>query len=50
MEMPHGVEVTALLRAWSAGDPEAADRLVPVIYQQLRRAPQSHTSADGARA
>ena len=31
------VEVTALLRAWAAGQPGAADRLVPVIYQQLRR-------------
>jgi len=30
-------EVTALLRAWAAGQPGAADRLVPVIYQQLRR-------------
>jgi hypothetical protein len=25
-------EVTALLRAWAAGQPGAADRLVPVIY------------------
>jgi RNA polymerase sigma factor (TIGR02999 family) len=31
------VEVTALLRAWAAGQPGAADRLVPVIYQHLRR-------------
>jgi RNA polymerase sigma-70 factor (ECF subfamily) len=31
------VEVTALLRAWAAGQPGADDRLVPVIYQQLRR-------------
>jgi RNA polymerase sigma factor (TIGR02999 family) len=30
-------DVTALLRAWGAGDPEAANRLVPVIYQHLRR-------------
>ena len=30
-------EVTALLRAWAAGQPGAADRLVPVVYQQLRR-------------
>ena len=35
--MADSVEVTALLRAWSAGQPGAADRLVPVIYQQLRR-------------
>src|SRR4249919_3864559 len=35
-------EVTALLRAWTAGDPEAADRLMPVIYQQLRRRAAVH--------
>lgn len=32
-----GEDVTALLRAWGAGDRDAADRLVPIIYQQLRR-------------
>ena len=31
------VEVTALLREWAAGQPGAADRLVPAIYDQLRR-------------
>jgi len=35
--MPERVKVTALLRAWAANRPGAADRLVPVIYQQLRR-------------
>jgi ECF sigma factor/WD40 repeat protein len=35
--MADSLEVTALLRAWAAGQPGAADRLVPVIYQQLRR-------------
>ena len=35
--MADDVEVTALLRAWTAGQPGAADRLVPVIYQHLRR-------------
>jgi RNA polymerase sigma-70 factor, ECF subfamily len=37
LQVADSVEVTALLRAWAAGQPEAADRLVPVIYQQLRR-------------
>ena len=36
-DVADSVEVTALLRAWAAGQPGAADRLVPVIYQQLRR-------------
>jgi RNA polymerase sigma factor (TIGR02999 family) len=31
------VEVTALLRAWAAGQPGAGDRLVPIVYQHLRR-------------
>jgi RNA polymerase sigma factor (TIGR02999 family) len=31
------VEVTALLRGWAAGQPGAADSLVPLIYQHLRR-------------
>jgi RNA polymerase sigma factor (TIGR02999 family) len=30
-------EVTELLRAWSGGDLEARDRLIPLVYQELRR-------------
>jgi RNA polymerase sigma factor (TIGR02999 family) len=30
-------DVTTLLRAWSHGDAEAADRLVPLVYEELRR-------------
>src|SRR6476659_1630293 len=37
LQVADSVEVTALLRAWAAGQPGADDRLVPVIYQQLRR-------------
>ena len=36
LQVADTMEVTALLRAWAAGQPGAADRLVPVIYQQLR--------------
>ena len=32
---PH--EVTKLLQAWSAGEQGALDKLVPVVYQELRR-------------
>jgi RNA polymerase sigma factor (TIGR02999 family) len=32
-----GVNVTALLLAWSAGDQTALDRLTPVVHQELRR-------------
>jgi RNA polymerase sigma factor (TIGR02999 family) len=30
-------DVTALLNAWSAGDPAARDQLMAVVYQELRR-------------
>jgi RNA polymerase sigma factor (TIGR02999 family) len=30
-------DVTALLQAWSEGAPEARDRLVPIVYAELRR-------------
>jgi RNA polymerase sigma-70 factor, ECF subfamily len=30
-------DVTELLRAWSAGEPAAADRLMPLVYDELRR-------------
>jgi RNA polymerase sigma factor (TIGR02999 family) len=29
--------MTSLLRAWSAGDPEAGDTLIPLVYEELRR-------------
>jgi RNA polymerase sigma factor (TIGR02999 family) len=34
-EAPH--EVTTLLRAWRQGDPCALDRLMPLVYKELRR-------------
>jgi len=30
-------DVTALLRAWSKGDVEAGERLLPIVYGELRR-------------
>lgn len=30
-------ELTALLKAWSAGDLQARDELLPLVYQELRR-------------
>lgn len=32
-----GTDLTGLLRAWSAGDAGAADQLIPVVYEELRR-------------
>src|SRR6185369_2204016 len=37
LQVADSANVTALLREWADGQPGAADRLVPVIYQQLRR-------------
>jgi RNA polymerase sigma-70 factor (ECF subfamily) len=37
MTTPPPHEITCLLRAWSAGDGEALDRLTPLVYEQLHR-------------
>ncbi len=34
-------EVTAMLRAWRNGDASALDRLMPLVYDELRRAARS---------
>jgi RNA polymerase sigma factor (TIGR02999 family) len=34
--------VTSLLLAWSQGDASALDRLVPLVYKDLRRVAQNH--------
>jgi RNA polymerase sigma factor (TIGR02999 family) len=34
--MPSSPDVTALLDEWSRGDPRALDRLLPVVYTELR--------------
>jgi RNA polymerase sigma-70 factor, ECF subfamily len=35
-------EITGLLRAWENGDREALDRLVPIVYDALRRAARNY--------
>jgi len=35
-------EVTQLLVAWSEGDPAALDRLMPLVYAELRRMARRH--------
>lgn len=37
MERPSPQEVSTLLRAWRGGDRAALDKLIPVIYSELRR-------------
>jgi len=38
MEMPEerGTEITLLLKQWSSGDQQALDRLIPLVYPELR--------------
>src|SRR5499427_1226258 len=38
MGTPSVHEVTQLLRAWSAGDQEALDKLTPLVYRELHHA------------
>jgi RNA polymerase sigma factor (TIGR02999 family) len=37
MREPSTQQVTRLLRAWSDGDQEALEQLIPLVYQQLHR-------------
>jgi len=39
--------VTELLRAWSGGDVSARDRLVPLVYQELRRRAAARLRREG---
>jgi len=41
-ETPPDHDVTALLRAWSAGDREAGETLLPLVYAELRRQAASY--------
>jgi RNA polymerase sigma factor (TIGR02999 family) len=40
--MPDEPSVSEILQSLSAGDPEAVDRLFPVVYDQLRRLAESY--------
>src|SRR5262249_9592218 len=42
MLQPRSHEITQLLHAWRAGDQSAFDRLVPLVYEQLRRIAKRH--------
>jgi RNA polymerase sigma-70 factor (ECF subfamily) len=48
MQAPESHEVTRLLLAWSEGDKEAFDRLVPLVYDELRRLAQSYMRRERA--
>ena len=42
MKTPAAKEVTGLLLAWSDGDREAYDKLVPLVYEELHRLAHRH--------
>src|SRR5262245_9467842 len=48
MSIPESHEVTGLLLAWSEGDQEALDRLMPLVYGELRRLAQSYMRRERA--
>jgi RNA polymerase sigma factor (TIGR02999 family) len=41
-------EITGLLRAWENGDREALNRLMPVVYDELRRAARNYMHRERA--
>ena len=44
--LPEPREVTALLRDWSSGDRRALERLMPLVYDELRRLAASYLRAE----
>lgn len=42
MQAQPAPDVTALLRAWTGGDQKALDRLLPVLYEELRRTARAY--------
>jgi RNA polymerase sigma factor (TIGR02999 family) len=41
-------DITVLLKAWSSGDPAAQERLIPLIYQELRLLARRYRRKSGA--
>ncbi len=46
MEAPRSEDVTGLLRAWSAGDENALQKLAPLVYHELHRAARSYMARE----
>jgi RNA polymerase sigma factor (TIGR02999 family) len=46
MDSASQVRVTQLLKAWSKGDPEALESLVPLVYHELRRMGRHYMNAE----
>ena len=48
MEEPRPHEVTGLLQAWSTGNEQALEKLVPLVYRQLHRAARRYMAGERA--
>ena len=48
MKAPSPQAVTALLRGWTQGDAEAGDKLLPLVYAELRRRAARHLRRERA--
>jgi hypothetical protein len=48
MAVPVPENVTQLLLAWSRGDEKARDRLIPLVYDVLRRIARRHLRGEPA--
>ncbi|MGP8243729.1 MAG: sigma-70 family RNA polymerase sigma factor [Bryobacteraceae bacterium] len=46
MSLADSPSVTRLLRAWSGGDEDALGRLVPLVYEELRRRARHHLARE----
>jgi RNA polymerase sigma factor (TIGR02999 family) len=46
MDEPKSQDLTQILRAWSDGDPDALNRLTPLVLEELRRIAQRHIHAE----
>lgn len=46
--LPQTLQVTELLDAWSQGDKEALNKLMPLIYEELRRLARQHMRRERA--
>jgi RNA polymerase sigma-70 factor (ECF subfamily) len=46
MELPSSHEVTRLLKAWSAGDEQALEKLTPLVYRQLHQIAQRYMGGE----
>src|SRR5215510_1607877 len=48
MSAPPSREVTGLLQAWSRGDEEALQKLIPLVYQELHAAARRYMAGERA--